>query len=328
MVTSCKCTHESELISSLLDGSTSFSLPLEWSVEGSTLVIQAHAFRQTSVLIRSVHFDLSSVPFQTQSRTSNIFSVSFRIVASLHCISSITCRHNNPALGFETPYRQLHWAYLIFYNLQLLFLPSGLMAEYPMGTIPPISSLLDYRNIVTLATFATLFFFSWKSVTCCDLYTRKPLVFGLALMIFPFLPASNLFFPVGFVVAERVLYIPSMGFCILVALGFWKLKQSCPFIVKVGIAYLLVVHSTKTCVRNRDWYSSIDLFQSAVTVAPNNGKMFNNLASQIDLAGNKTLAVQLFRQSIRVEPYFITAYGNLAYCLRGLGNMSEATKVS
>jgi protein O-mannosyl-transferase len=42
-------------------------------------------------------------------------------------------------------------------------------------------------------------------------------------MVLPFLPASNLFFPVGFVVAERVLYIPSMGFCIMVAYGWSKL---------------------------------------------------------------------------------------------------------
>ena len=42
---------------------------------------------------------------------------------------------------------------------------------------------------------------------------------GLCMTVIPFLPASNLLFPVGFVVAERVLYIPSMGFSILAALG-------------------------------------------------------------------------------------------------------------
>ena len=45
----------------------------------------------------------------------------------------------------------------------------------------------------------------------------------VSLLLFPFLPASNLFFPVGFVVAERVLYIPSMGFSLLVAVGFESL---------------------------------------------------------------------------------------------------------
>ena len=42
---------------------------------------------------------------------------------------------------------------------------------------------------------------------------------ALALLVIPFLPATNLFFSVGFVVAERILYIPSAGFCLLIAEG-------------------------------------------------------------------------------------------------------------
>ena len=48
---------------------------------------------------------------------------------------------------------------------------------------------------------------------------RQILTMALCLMVAPFIPASNLFFPVGFVLAERVLYLPSMGYCIIVALG-------------------------------------------------------------------------------------------------------------
>ena len=48
---------------------------------------------------------------------------------------------------------------------------------------------------------------------------KRMVLFALVLMIIPFIPASNLFFPVGFVIAERVLYMPSMGFCLLVGMG-------------------------------------------------------------------------------------------------------------
>ncbi len=48
---------------------------------------------------------------------------------------------------------------------------------------------------------------------------RQVVLFAFSLLLLPYLPASNLLFPVGFVVAERVLYLPSMGACLLVAIG-------------------------------------------------------------------------------------------------------------
>lgn len=48
---------------------------------------------------------------------------------------------------------------------------------------------------------------------------KRVVLLALSMSVIPFLPASNLFVPVGFVVAERVLYVPSMGICILVPLG-------------------------------------------------------------------------------------------------------------
>ena len=43
---------------------------------------------------------------------------------------------------------------------------------------------------------------------------NRVLQLSLAMLIVPFLPASNIFFYVGTVLAERLLYIPSMGYCI------------------------------------------------------------------------------------------------------------------
>ena len=51
------------------------------------------------------------------------------------------------------------------------------------------------------------------------------LVLALSMIILPFLPATNAFFYVGFVVAERVLYVPSMGFCLLVAEAAYQIYK-------------------------------------------------------------------------------------------------------
>ena len=48
---------------------------------------------------------------------------------------------------------------------------------------------------------------------------------SLAATVVPFLPASNLFFRVGFVIAERVLYLPSVGFCLLIVIGLRQLSS-------------------------------------------------------------------------------------------------------
>jgi hypothetical protein len=51
--------------------------------------------------------------------------------------------------------------------------------------------------------------------------------FCVALAVLPFLPASHLLLTVGFMLAERVLYLPSAGFCILAALGFQRALHLC-----------------------------------------------------------------------------------------------------
>ena len=53
----------------------------------------------------------------------------------------------------------------------------------------------------------------------------RNLTMGLALLVVPFLPASNIFFTVGFVVAERVLYLSSIGSCLITVLGFAALSK-------------------------------------------------------------------------------------------------------
>ena len=61
---------------------------------------------------------------------------------------------------------------------------------------------------------------------------------AMAFIIVPFLPASNVFFRVGFVVAERVLYLPSIGFCMVVVLGIRQIGTAYPRHVQVTLTFL------------------------------------------------------------------------------------------
>lgn len=67
------------------------------------------------------------------------------------------------------------------------------------------------------------------STTSCSVRDRQLTLLSLSLLLLPLLPASNLLFPVGFVLAERVLYLPSMGACLLIAIGIEHIKVSIVF---------------------------------------------------------------------------------------------------
>lgn len=121
---------------------------------------------------------------------------------------------------------------------------------------------------------------------------------SLSILVLPFIPATNIFFYVGFVVAERILYLPSVGYCLLVGLGLGKLINSQINVdddksVRVrncnsdgrrvgnngksiaAIVCLIVLISTfsfKTVIRNRDWYDEESLYRSAINVNPPKGK--------------------------------------------------------
>ena len=200
-----------------------------------------------------------------------------------------------------------------------------------MGTIPPIASPTDPRNLLTLATFASLLSMGCYAMSSRDGHHRK-LLFGLCLMSIPFIPASNLFFPVGFVIAERVLYIPSMGFCMVVAYGAWLLMSNrhnsiLSTLFKLIIIYLVLIHAMKTFVRNADWYNSYKLYLSAVRTLPNNAKMWSNLAAQISEMGNRNETEVFFRRAIDIEPNFTTGYMNLGYLLKAENRTEEAIEV-
>ena len=242
-------------------------------------------------------------------------------------------RNVNPPLALDAPYRQLSWAYLTFVNSWLLLNPWNLCADWRFGTVPLINSLSDPLNLLTLLTLGSLAGLAVWSVRGCG-QTHRTVALSLSLLVLPYLPASNLFFPVGFVVAERVLYLPSMGFCMLVGFGAHRLtkktssKKFWKFLTLFLTLYVFVIHSVKTIVRNPQWQSHIPLFTSGLTLNPNNGLLMSNLATETKEAGDWDRAEKLLWRAIQVSPTHSGAYMNLGKILFHSQRHEEAVPVS
>ncbi|NWY23512.1 TMTC3 protein, partial [Pheucticus melanocephalus] len=257
-----------------------------------------------------------------------MFSTLLLVVVRVQVIQSqlpVFTRFDNPAAVSPSPARQLTFNYLLPVNAWLLLNPSELCCDWTMGTIPLVESLLDVRNIATLTFFCflgSLLVFSLRYPGD----SSKTVLMALCLIVLPFIPASNLFFPVGFVVAERVLYVPSMGFCILVAHGWKKLSNKSVLrkISWVCLAAVLFTHALKTLHRNWDWESEYTLFMSALKVNKNNAKLWNNVGHALENEKNFERALQFFIQATQVQPDDIGAHMNVGRTYKNLNKTKEA----
>lgn len=236
---------------------------------------------------------------------------------------------DNPASFAPTPSRQMTYNYLLPINFMLLLFPSDLCCDWTMGTIPVIQSIFDYRNFFTAAFYLFLFKIITFMLQCQDKRNRA-IIMSLTLMILPFIPASNLFFPVGFVVAERILYTPSMGFSMLVALGFelvLKNKQKLKPLLWFMMGFLLVTHGIKSNLRNNDWKSEYDIFRAALKVNTRNAKLFNNVGHALEKQNRFEEALEYFQKATSVQPDDIGAHMNVGRTYNNL-NQSQSAELA
>lgn len=104
--------------------------------------------------------------------------------------------------------RAFSYAYLHTIYLWKLIYPWNLSYDYGYPCLPHQVSL----NWTTIAVYSAVLAF-----LAVALKRRNAIMlWAFSLTVIPFIPASNIFFPVGTILAERLLYLPSMGFCLLV----------------------------------------------------------------------------------------------------------------
>jgi Flp pilus assembly protein TadD len=181
---------------------------------------------------------------------------------------------------------------------------------------------------------------------------RRALAFGLALLMITFLPASHVV-RVGFTVAERVLYTPSMGACIVCAALLvldTAASSAAPHAAAASSAaaapapggrypparagrtraclacgaVLLLWASRRTWERNKDWRSATALFGSALEVVPNNTKMARALATQHVLEQRYDEAASLLHRALAIDPESEPTRGALGALGAAQGKNEEA----
>jgi Flp pilus assembly protein TadD len=129
---------------------------------------------------------------------------------------------------------------------------------------PPSRTLWDWRVVAglgELVVFVWLLVWLWRK--------REPATLGLVIFAVALAPAFTLPYAGFNLLAERYLYLPSLGFCWLVA---WRLTEMRKSFgggkVALLMAGLLLAYGARTEARNLDWRSEIPFYKKTVAMAP------------------------------------------------------------
>src|SRR5207247_10555469 len=115
-------------------------------------------------------------------------------------------------------------------------------------------------------------------------YLRNPPVFFFVTFFFAALaPTSNLVIVIGAIMAERFLYLPSIGFagCLVIAIYAAGRRMRAPVAAPVALALISVAFAARTYLRNADWLDARSLWTSDVKAAPASFKTHINLGASV-----------------------------------------------
>jgi len=173
----------------------------------------------------------------------------------VHVLGSVTGTDAAPWLPFLREDGRVFVALRAWLEyVRLLFWPMDLSADYSPGVIVPVTS-------ITPAVLGGAGFLAATIIFTLALPRRPDVGLPAAWFLFAILPVSNLLVPVGIVVAERTLYLPSVAVSIVAAYACLALQSDerrfrIRRLAAAAVAVVLVLFAGRTVLRNPEWKST------------------------------------------------------------------------
>ncbi len=145
--------------------------------------------------------------------------------------------------------------------LRLLLVPLTLRVDYSPAERTIVRSLLDGRFLIglaCLAVWAGLLVMAWRR-------QRRLEAYGLGWIAIAFLPVSNLLFSSGVLLAERTLYLPSVGLALAAGAALGRLPAQR---LRVALALIVLAGGIRSALRTPVWHDDFSVTQSILKDSP------------------------------------------------------------
>ena len=198
--------------------------------------------------------------------------------------------------------------FILVKYLWLMVYPYPLSCDYGYNEISyvglsSIQFLLSFILLLGLLIYAIITFKSKSLISFCILY------FVITIFLF-----SNFVINIGSFLAERLLFQPSLAFCIVIATLYIYMNNHARLISNVFLFLILGLFSLKTIQRNFEWKNDKTLYFADMNSTPNSVRInFNAATNYVAMATSepdKKLKEEYFKKAIELDEKVLKAYRN------------------
>jgi len=222
---------------------------------------------------------------------------------------------------------------------RLLFFPIRLSADYsgpaisaeatPFSALPMLGALM-LGLVLALALRPML---SRAGSASAGRSPGELAGFSAAMLLLPYLVIGNLFFSIGTVMAERLLYLPSAGWCMLLGLALGHVADvagppgDTRLRFRQALAVLGIVvaaFGVRTWARSIDWRNDETLFTAAIRAEPRSARSHFIVGSLHGKRGEIPQALDLLDRTVELYPDYVAARFERGVLLGIRGRLTES----
>jgi tetratricopeptide (TPR) repeat protein len=210
--------------------------------------------------------------------------------------------------------------------IKLLIFPAKLCAFYAINISTSIAETPVIASLILLMVIMGSIPFMFRRSRLAS--------FGICLFFVTLIPVSNIV-PLKALMAERFLYLPSIGFCVALAVllektGAFRLKgilDNARIIAAILAVTIIAAYASRTIARNEDWGDEMAITRSIIEVSPMNPWAYNALAAVYLSKGKNSEAVKPLIKSIALAVDYAAPKSALGFTYRELGRFDESVKM-
>lgn len=199
------------------------------------------------------------------------FFIRFSVIGFSSQDTEIKELFHNPFLYASTTERYATIMFTWLKYLLLLIFPHPLTHDY----YPKQIAIIDWNHYK--AIIAVLIYIFLGVYAIVTIKRKNRIAFGILFFLTTFSVTSNLIFNLGLFMNERLIFMPSLGFaivmgCLLLKLSEFLDSKSYKYATILIFYGLLLFYSIKTISRNTAWKSDYVLFTTDVQTSVNSGR--------------------------------------------------------